>query len=103
MRKLIALLAVAASLGGCAVAPGYGNALPYDSVYGYPSYGPGYGTCGIWGDCGAWGDRYGNYWHGDRWHGGWHGGRGGWGGHGGEGGHGGRGGHGGGGGHGSGR
>jgi hypothetical protein len=32
VRKLIALLAVAASLGECAVAPGYGNAQPYDSV-----------------------------------------------------------------------
>jgi hypothetical protein len=93
VSKLIALLAVAASLGGCAVASGYEEAPTYDSVYGYHFYGPGYGTCSILGECGTWGGWYGYHWYGYRWRGGWHGGshgaHGGWhGGHGG--GHGGR-------------
>jgi uncharacterized membrane protein YgcG len=103
VRKLIALLAVAASLSGCAAAPAYEEAPTYNSVYAYPFYGPGYGTCSILGDCDAWGGWYGYQWYGygwrGGWHGGWHGGHGGWhGGHGG--GHGGGGGFGGGGGHG---
>jgi hypothetical protein len=91
MRKLIALLTGAASVGGCAIAPGYGEAQPYyDSVYDYPFYGPGYGICSAWGDCGGWGGWYGWYGYhgyGNGWHGGWHGGHGG--GHGGGGEHGG--------------
>ncbi|RDK03920.1 hypothetical protein [Paraburkholderia lacunae] len=91
MSKLIgsaALLAVAASLAGCVVAPGYDYAYaqPYypgypGYVYPYgPAYAPVYGTIGIWG--GGWGGpccyhgnghwRGGGYggWHGGGWHGG---------------------------------
>jgi hypothetical protein len=81
MSKLVALHAVAASLGGCAVAPQYEEAQPYNSVYDYHFYGPGYGTCSILDDYGAWGGWYGYHWYGygwrDGWHGGWQGGHGG--------------------------
>jgi hypothetical protein len=72
VRKLSALLAEAASVGGCAVAPGYGEAQPYDSVYGYPFYGPGYGTSSISGGWSGWGGGngwYGYHWYGNSWHG----------------------------------
>lgn len=85
----IALLALAAGLTGCAVAPGYGYdygyAQPYYPGYGYaygPPYAPAYGTVGIWGGWGGgccyhgggghWHGRGG--WHGGGWHGGGHGG-----------------------------
>ncbi|MEW9586408.1 hypothetical protein [Paraburkholderia sp. DGU8] len=81
MSKLLALRAVAASLGGCAVAPQYEEAQPYNPVYDYHFYGPRYGTCSILDDYGAWGG-----WYGYGWGGGWHGGGGGYGGGGGLGG-----------------
>ncbi|MFM0101712.1 hypothetical protein PQQ87_39395 [Paraburkholderia nemoris] len=89
----VAMLAVAASLTGCVVAPGYDYAYaqPYYPGYGYaygPVYGPAYGTVDIWGGWGGPCCYYhgrGGYWHGGGWHGGgWHGGGGGW--HGGGGG-----------------
>jgi hypothetical protein len=81
----VAMLAVAAGLTGCVVAPGYDYtyAQPYYPGYGYaygPVYGPAYGTVDIWG---GWGGGpccyyyhgHGGYWHGGGWHGGgWHGG-----------------------------
>lgn len=79
----VAMLAVAASLTGCVVAPGYDYAYaqPYYPGYGYaygPVYGPAYGTVDIWG---GWGGTccyyhgHGGYRHGGGWHGGgWHGG-----------------------------
>ncbi|QQC64860.1 hypothetical protein [Paraburkholderia ginsengisoli] len=75
----IALLALAAGLAGCVVAPGYDYAYaqPYYPGYGYaygPPYVPAYGTVGIWGGWGGGSCCY----HGDgHWHGhggGWHGG-----------------------------
>jgi uncharacterized membrane protein YgcG len=93
----IALLAAAAGLAGCAVAPGYDYAYgqpyyaygqPYYPGYGYaygPPYYPGFGTVGIyggWGGCCYYHGGHG-YWHGHGGgHGGWHGG--GYGGHGGS-------------------
>ncbi len=83
----IALLAVAATLTGCAVAPpygyGYGYAQPYYPDYGYgygPPYGPVYGSVGIWGGWGGCCYYRGGGWHGrGGWHGGgWHGGGGGY-------------------------
>ncbi|WP_025599734.1 hypothetical protein [Burkholderia sp. WSM2230] len=81
----VALLAVAAAVGGCAVAPAYdyGYAQPYYPDYGYAygaPYAPVYGTVGIWG---GWGGSCcyhggGGHWRGGDWHGGhgggWHGG-----------------------------
>lgn len=82
----MALLALAASLTGCAVAPGYDYAYAqpyyYYPGYGYPygpPYAPVYGSIGIWG---GWGGPCcyhgggGGHWHGGHgdWHGGgWHG------------------------------
>ncbi|MDR6447861.1 putative membrane protein YgcG [Paraburkholderia terricola] len=85
MSKLIAstaLLAVVASLAGCAVAPGYDYAYgqSYYPGYGYaygPPFQPVYGTIGIWGGsscCYYRGD--GGRWHGGHGGGGWHGGNG---------------------------
>ena len=85
MSRLIAsmmMLAIAASLTGCAVAPGYdyGYAQPYYPGYGYAygPYAPVYGTVDFGG---GWGGpccyyRGGGYWRGrGGWHGGgWHGG-----------------------------
>jgi hypothetical protein len=73
----VAMLAVAASLTGCAVAPGYDYAYgqPYYPGYGYaygPVYGPVYGSVDIWGGWGGPCCYYhgGGYWHGRGWHGG---------------------------------
>jgi Beta-propeller domains of methanol dehydrogenase type len=79
----IAMLAAAASLTGCVVAPGYDYAYaqpyyPYYPGYGYaygPAYGPVYGTVGFWGGSCCYYHGGGGYWHGGGWHGGgWHGG-----------------------------
>jgi uncharacterized membrane protein YgcG len=78
----IALITLAVSLTGCAVAPGYDYAYaqPYYPGYGYaygPPYVPAYGTIGIWG---GWGGGPCCYYyhggHGGHGHGGggWHGG-----------------------------
>ncbi|ASV99587.1 hypothetical protein [Paraburkholderia aromaticivorans] len=93
MSRLIAsmaLLAVTASLTGCAIAPAYdyGYAQPYYPGYGYaygPPYAPVYGSVGIYGgwggSCCYYHGDHGGYWHGGHgWHGGngehggWHGG-----------------------------
>jgi uncharacterized membrane protein YgcG len=86
--RLISVLVAAATLAGCAVAPGYG--YPYYDGSGYPYYdGYGYGypypyaygyypgdvTIGFWGGGGGgYYYHHGYWWHGDGWHGGWHGG-----------------------------
>ena len=75
MLKPIALFALVACLGGCAVAPGYGYADPYGYpdpyetgyaapyYYGYPSvYGGGIYVGGGWG--GGHYFNHGGYWHG---------------------------------------
>jgi hypothetical protein len=99
----IALLAAAAGLAGCAVAPGYDYAYgqpyyAYGQPYYYPGYGyaygppyyPAYGSIGIyggWGGCCYYHGGHGYWYGGHGGHGGWHGG--GWHGGGGYGGYGG--------------
>jgi hypothetical protein len=76
----IALIALAAGLTGCAVAPAYdySYAQPYYPGYGYAYGPPVYGTIGIWGGgpCCYYNGHGGDHWHGHGdWHGGgWHGG-----------------------------
>ncbi|MBN3805010.1 hypothetical protein GXB81_18425 [Paraburkholderia sp. Ac-20336] len=85
MSRLIAsmtLLAAAASLTGCVVAPpaGYAYAQPYYPYAYGPPYAPVYGTVDVWGGFGGpccyyhggHGYGHGGGWHGG--HGGWHGG-----------------------------
>jgi hypothetical protein len=64
--RIIGMLGVAATLAGCAVAPGYGYpgygyAGTYDAAYPYdyyPGYAPIYGSIGFWGGGGCCHTRY---------------------------------------------